>query len=232
MLNLSSLREQVYYFLREEMHTGRILPGSTLNLNEISAQLGISKTPLRDALIQLETEGFVEILPRRGVRVKLLTFKDVQNIYEIVGALEGQVIKTYFTRLGLEHIDAMDRLNDRMRKALVDGDFGDYYNMNLEFHEIYLELSDNMELRRLLMHMKQRLYDFPRRSYIKEWELRNCNEHDLFIDEIKKGNQEGAVRVMRDVHWSYTVQEEAINRFYARVAKHINAEMALRAQQN
>ena len=232
MLNLSSLREQVYYFLREEMHTGRILPGSTLNLNEISSQLGISKTPLRDALIQLETEGFVEILPRRGVRVKLLTFADVRNIYEIVGALEGQVIQMHFNELSQEHIDVLSRLNDKMRKAVVQEDFDGYYNMNLEFHEIYLEFSENMELRHLLKHMKQRLYDFPRRSYIKEWELRNIDEHDMFIEEIKKGDKDAAIHVMRDIHWSYTVQEEAINRFYARVTKHINAEIALRAQQN
>ena len=70
MLNTKSLREQVYEYLRDEINNRKLLPGTTINLNEISQQLGISKTPLRDAIIQLEIEGFVTILPRRGVTVK------------------------------------------------------------------------------------------------------------------------------------------------------------------
>ena len=63
------MREQVYEYLRDEISNRKLLPGATININEISRQLGISKTPLRDAIIQLETEGFVTILPRRGVTV-------------------------------------------------------------------------------------------------------------------------------------------------------------------
>ncbi len=63
MVIIASLREQVYRYLRDQMHLGNILPGSSLNLNQISQQLGISKTPLRDALIQMESEGFVTIYP-------------------------------------------------------------------------------------------------------------------------------------------------------------------------
>ena len=63
---LRSLREQVYQYLRTEMFNGRIIPGEYIRLNEMSERLGISKTPLRDAIIQLECERFVTILPRRG----------------------------------------------------------------------------------------------------------------------------------------------------------------------
>ena len=70
-----SLREQVYEYLKSEIQAGRLVPGSFINLNEISAQLGISKTPLRDAIIQMECEGFVSILPRRGVLLKRLQIR-------------------------------------------------------------------------------------------------------------------------------------------------------------
>ena len=92
MLNTKSLREQVYEYLRDEIQNGNLLPGATINPNEISKQLGISKTPLRDAIIQLEIEGFVTILPRRGVTVKKLTLQEIKDSYEIVGALEASVI--------------------------------------------------------------------------------------------------------------------------------------------
>ncbi|MGB5881972.1 MAG: GntR family transcriptional regulator, partial [Thermoanaerobaculia bacterium] len=61
ILNLKSLREQVYDYLREAMNRGDLAPGATLDLNAISRRLGVSRTPLRDALLQLETEGFVTI---------------------------------------------------------------------------------------------------------------------------------------------------------------------------
>ncbi len=81
-LNILSLREQVYEYLRNEMITGGLVPGSTINLNRIAEQLGISKTPLRDALIHLELEGFVTILPRKGVMVNALTLEDVSVLLQ------------------------------------------------------------------------------------------------------------------------------------------------------
>jgi len=227
MLNLTSLREQVYLYLREQMHNGKLLPGSTIDLNEISKQLGISRTPLRDALIRLECEGFVQILPRRGVRVAALTLQDVKELYEIIGTLEGGVIETHFDHLDAECISRMEDLNQRMREAMKKEDFNSYYELNLDFHNVFLDLSDNVKLRELLDSLKRRLYDFPRRSYIKDWELQNCDEHDQFIGRIKAGDCKGAVRIMRDVHWSYEAQERHIKRFYYKVVEHIRAEREL-----
>jgi DNA-binding GntR family transcriptional regulator len=218
MMNLLSLREQVYAYLREEMHKGRILPDTLLNLNEISQSLGVSKTPLRDALIRLEAEGFVTIMPRRGVVVNPLTIEDVKDFYQIIGALEGEVIQEVFMLLGPPRIAAMDQLNAAMRNALEVDAFDTYYKLNLAFHNTFLDLSANQHLQGFIMPMKQRLYDFQQRPYVKEWELRNCSEHDTFIDMIRQGNCAGAVHCMRDVHWSFSTQEAYIREFYRRSA--------------
>ena len=114
MLDLTSLREQVYQYLRDEMHNGNLLPGSYINMKEISRQLGISKTPLRDAIIQLECEGFVSILSRRGVLVNKLTLQDIKNSIEIVGALEAVAIVSVFDKFKPTHIEEMERLNAEM----------------------------------------------------------------------------------------------------------------------
>ena len=89
---LKSLKEQVYDYLRVQMNEGRLRPGAFLNLNDISRELGMSRTPLRDALFQLESEGFVTIFPRRGVVVNSLTLEKIRNIYEILGALESAAL--------------------------------------------------------------------------------------------------------------------------------------------
>jgi DNA-binding GntR family transcriptional regulator len=102
IINLSSLKEQVYEYLRHQMKIGKLRPGAAIDVRATSEKLGVSKTPLRDALIQLEMEGFVKILPRRGVVVNALTIQDIKDIYQIVGALESTAIITAADYLG-EH---------------------------------------------------------------------------------------------------------------------------------
>ena len=219
ILNVKSLREQVYEYIRDQMVTGHILPNTTLNLNEISDHLGISKTPLRDALIRLEVEGFVTIMPRRGVVVNGLRLQDVKDFYQICGALEGDVVKAVFDRFNGSHIAVMRQLNSEMRAAIQRDEFDLMYSLNLRFHDVFLNLSDNQSIRPILMPLKQRLYDFQRRPYVKEWELRNSDEHDRFIDAIKMGQMDEAVHVLRDVHWSFQIQEDYIRTFHQHEAE-------------
>jgi DNA-binding GntR family transcriptional regulator len=214
MLNTKSLREQVYEYLRDEISNRKLLPGATININEISRQLGISKTPLRDAIIQLEIEGFVTILPRRGVKVKKLSLQEIKDSYQIVGALEGTVIIDVFERIGKSHISRLEKLNAKQIKALDRKEYDRYYKLNLDFHSIFLDLSDNKTLKSIVMPAKQRLYDFPRRGYIKEWEVNNLKEHNQFIELIKKKDRLGAAAIIRDAHWSFKVQEKYIRQFY------------------
>jgi DNA-binding GntR family transcriptional regulator len=214
MLNTKSLREQVYEYLRDEISNRKLLPGATININEISRQLGISKTPLRDAIIQLEIEGFVTILPRRGVTVKKMTLQEIKDSYEIVGALEGSVILNVFDRIGKSYISRLEKINAKQVKALDRKEYDSYYKLNLDFHNVFLDLSENKSLKSIVAPYKQRLYDFPRRGYIKEWELNNCKEHDQFIELIKKKDRRGAAIIMKDVHWSFKVQEKYIRQFY------------------
>ena len=208
------LREQVYEYLRRELHTGRLVPGSLLNLNELSQKLGTSKTPLRDALIQLAAEGFVTISPRRGIFVNRLTLDDVRHCYEIAGGLETSVILTYFEKIGPGRIDRMKKVNDRLRNAVECSDFESYYQLNLQFHNVFIELSDNQMLRRMIETTKLRLYDFPRREYIREWELNNCEEHQMLIDAWESGDRNSAASVWLEVHWSFHAQERYIRQFY------------------
>jgi DNA-binding GntR family transcriptional regulator len=223
-----SLREQVYEYLRNEMVHGRLEPGSFINLNDISQRLGISKTPLRDALIQLECEGFVSILPRRGVLVKKLTIEDVRNILEVVGALESAVILSVFDKIGPKQVKRLEMLNEKMIAAVEREEFDIYYRLNIDFHDVFLDLNENAELQRIVTPLKQRLYDFPRRTYIKEWERINCGEHQKLIEFIKSGKPQKAITLWRDSHWSFKAYEKFIRRFYGDSEAHIASHLAWR----
>ncbi len=227
-LDVRSLREQVYEYLRNEMHEGRLLPGSFIKLNEISERLGISKTPLRDAIIQLECEGFVTILPRRGVLVKKLSIDDVRNMLEIAGALESAVILSVFDRLGPAQVTEMERLNQEMIAAIHREDFDRYYKLNIQFHDVFLDLSENDALKQILLPLKQRLYDFPRRTYIKEWELINCEEHRRLVEHIRRGERLEAAGLLQNSHWSFKAYEKFIRQFYFGSEERIRSELSWR----
>lgn len=214
-LDLRPLREQVYLRLKDWISRGLLHTGEYLDLGKLGEEMGISRTPLRDALIQLETEGFVSILPRRGVLVNDLTLDDIRHLYEMIGALEGVAVYSVFDRLTARHLDRMVSLNERMLEAIENDRFDRYYDLNLAFHDVFLGLSDNARLSRTVETFKARLYDFPRREhFVKEWEVRSTGEHAGFVDLLKKGDARGAADHMRDVHWSFEVQEPYIRRYY------------------
>ena len=216
ILNIKSLKEQVYDYLREKLRSGEILPGSAINLDETSRKLGVSRTPLRDALLQLESEGFVTIYPRRGVIVNLLSLGDIKNYYQIIGALESTAILQAFNEIGENEIRAMEGIIEDMKKAIESDDFDLYYEKNLALHDVYLTLCGNENLVRIVRAMKRRLYDFPRqRGFIKEWEVASIAEHIELLQLLKLRKAAEAAAYIRDIHWSYEVQERYINRYYA-----------------
>ena len=213
-LKFSSLSEQVYAYLRREMINGNLTPGSTINIGEIASELGISKTPLRDALIHLELEGFVTIIPRRGVLVNELKICDVKNAYEAVGLIEAFIVEKGIDHITTSHIQELEKLNEMMIKDIQSNDFSKIFENNLDFHSVYVDISDNEQLKKFIFPLKHRLYDFPRHSFIPEWEMRNCEEHTLFIEHLKNGNGKEAASILKDTHWSYEYQQDFIYAFY------------------
>ena len=217
ILNLKSLKEQVYEYLRDQLGNGELLPGSSINMDETSQKLGVSRTPLRDALLQLEMEGFVSILPRRGVIVNHLTLQDIKNYYEIIGALESAAIMASFDRIKQTQIQKMHNLNGGMKQAIYQDDFNLYYQKNLQFHDVFLNLCENKNLMKIVNTLKKRLYDFPRQQgFVKQWEETSIGEHRELVKLIEDRKKEQASDYIRDVHWSYQVQEKFMKKYYKR----------------
>ncbi len=213
-LNILSLREQVYTYLRNQMSLGVLVPGSTINIGKMASRLGISKTPLRDALIHLEVEGFVTILPRRGVCVNLLELRDVRNAYNAIGMVESSIVMDCFDRIEPSHISKLEELNKIMTQDVEKNDFTRLFNTNVQFHDVYLDISKNELIKKFILPIKQRLYDFPRQNYIYDWEIKNCDEHQQFINCLKQGKPQKAAKVLKDVHWSFEYQKNFIKKFY------------------
>ena len=214
MHKTKTLREKVYHYLRQEMTYGNLRHESFIDQNKICEQLKISRAPLRDALIQLEAERFIEILPRRGVRIYKLTAKDVMDTYGVLAAIESFVVASIFNKFKARHIKRMEELNQGLYEKLESGEYEEYYRLNLEFHDVFLTLPKNNLFKDIVHPLKQRLYDFPRMNYDRKWELTNLQEHQRFVYSVKAGNLDAAVAVIRNEHWDFNLQKEIIFKVY------------------
>jgi DNA-binding GntR family transcriptional regulator len=157
--------------------------------------------------------------------VKRLTLEEIKDYLGIIGALEASVLLDVYPRLTVKRTDRMERLNAKMVTALNHGNFDSYYKLNIEFHNIFLRLSGNSTLHQVIVPMKQRLYDFPRRQYITEWEMVNCEEHAEFISLLRQDHPQAAAALWKNRHWSFIFHEKYIRRFYSDASEYLDRRL-------
>ena len=197
------LRVQVYDYLQEQMRIGALIPGASISVNTMIKELGVSRTPLREALLLLQEQGFVTIQPQRGVSINNLTLEDVKDIYEILGGIESRVILSVFSKIGSREIQLMQKLNQKIESTLEEDDIVKHNLANIQFHDVFLNLSENNRLLRYVKNLKMQLYDFPRRDYGKQWNMKNLHEHKEFVKLIQEAKALDAADYLRDIHWAF-----------------------------
>jgi DNA-binding GntR family transcriptional regulator len=196
----SLLRMQVYEYLRNELKEGNMKPGMFVSINQIMKNLGLSRTPLRDALLQLQTEGFVTFLPQRGIQINELSQKDIEYMYEMLGALDSRVLLSVFPVVGTTEIEKMKKLNQDMLENISDSNFSRYWDLNTAFHNTYLNLSSNIPILHQINIIRQRLFEFGKKDWSRKMREMNYTEHRTMIALFEKGNAIEAADYMRDVH--------------------------------
>jgi DNA-binding GntR family transcriptional regulator len=196
----SLLRSQVYEYLRHELKEGKLKPGIFVSINQIMKNLDLSRTPLRDALLQLQTEGFVTFLPQRGIRINELSQQDIEDMYEMLGALDSRVLLSVFPRVGTPEIKKMKRLNQQMLGKISDFNFNRYWDLNTAFHNTYLNLSSNVPVLKQINIIRQRMFEFGKKDWSRKMREMNHAEHLTMIELFEKGRAVEAADYMRDVH--------------------------------
>lgn len=193
------LRTQVYQYLREQLIKGQFRPGMILSITKIADTLELSKTPLRDALLQLQVEGFLTLLPQRGIRINKLTPQDIKNTCEVLGAMDSHIMLSVFNRLGTKEIDSMKKINDLMWTFAGKKEYYKYWELNIKFHNVYSKFSHNPQMQYFIDVSRQRLFGLE-----VEWGENlitlNHNEHLELISLITKGKSKEAAAYLREVH--------------------------------
>lgn len=188
-----------YRQLKAEIRTNRMPPGFQAPEPEIAQRLGMSRTPVREALIRLQAEGLVELIPRRGARVLPVSHADMQEIYEILTALEPDAAASLAARApSRSDLEPLSRATDDMERALGDGDLDRWAEADDRFHNALLHLHGN----RRLLGIVSSLYDQAHRARmvtvrLRELPVRSTQEHRDILDRLGAGDVEGTRRVFR-----------------------------------
>ena len=147
-----TLSEQAYNQIKDAICQGSVAPGDILSENQIAQQLGMSRTPVREALRALASEGFVEIRNGIGAYVKPLSSKDMEDLYEVRCLLEMQAIKTSIYRISNDEIDDLTRRFQAIYDACEQGDSpaqGEFSELDWELHSLLVDRCTIIILRRL-----------------------------------------------------------------------------------
>lgn len=200
--NFHLLRSQVYEHLRLELRKQNLKPGMFVTINQLSQQLGINRTPLRDALLQLQVEGFVTFLPQRGIQINELSNKDLEDIYEVLGALDSRTLLSVFDKITPGNVERMKKINEKMYQTCSSNkNISKYFDLNNAFHNVYLKKSKNKFLLDQLSILRQRLFDFGAKGdWIAKVKEMNYREHLEFISLVEEGDAKAVANFLRDVH--------------------------------
>ena len=181
---------------------GRLFYGTCLDQDRLCEELGVSRTPLRDALLRLEAEGFVTIQPRKGVYITPVSDAFVKSACQILGALEADCLDTVFPLLTSRHIRQLEESNKRQEQFLERRQAVEYHAENARFHDIFLSLSSNTLLYQTIGPLRRRLDMLPDHPLAYEQARAALNDHCRIIDSLKMKNRTAAVSVLRHEHWA------------------------------
>lgn len=191
------LRDVVFNTLRKAILRGELKPGERLMEIQLANKLGVSRTPIREAIRKLELEGLVLMIPRKGAEVAQITEKNMQDVLEVRKALEELSVQLACERITPEQVEEMKLAAEEFRKVLKSGDVTKIAEADVKFHDIIFDATNNQRLITLLNNLREQMYRF-RVEYLKQKECypQLLEEHDKLIALISGGEVEEACELM------------------------------------
>jgi DNA-binding GntR family transcriptional regulator len=202
-LKASSLRDQALRVIRAGIISGELRPDQLYALGAVAEQLGVSVTPVREAVLELAREGLVTLARNRGFRVRELTERDLDEIVELRRIIEVQAVRAIASRRLLTEDGALRELAKASEKCAAAGDWAGFLDNDRDFH---LSLLSHLGNERLLASVgtlrdQSRLYGLDRLAGTESL-MRSTHEHDALLDAVLAGQADEAAAIM-DRHISH-----------------------------
>lgn len=183
------LRDVVFKTIRQAILTGELKPGERLMEIHLANKLGVSRTPIREAIRQLELEGLVVMVPRKGAQVASITEKSMTDVLEVRLALEKLAVELACKRITYEQKEELQKVLVEFEKAVETDDASAIAKADVDFHDAIFDATGNMRLGQMVNNLAEQMYRF-RFEYIKDkgGRQRLIDEHRRIYDAVINGN--------------------------------------------
>lgn len=196
-LSAPALYEQVAEELRSRIYSHQLPPGAWVDEQAIAAEFGISRTPLREALKVLASEGLVELRPRRGCYVAQLSEQDLDEIFPVMALLEGRCASEAAVKATADDVLRLEMVHADLERHAATGDADRFFEANQLFHAILQELAGNRWLNQLIADTRKFIKLTRRDSLRLDGRLRqSLTEHRAVLDAIRRHDGDDAGRCM------------------------------------
>jgi DNA-binding GntR family transcriptional regulator len=193
----TGLREQVRTFIRTAIVTGEVKPGETYTVGAIARRVGVSATPVREAVLDLANEGLIEVLPNRGFRVPELTERDLDELFQLRLFLEGGALEALVHELTAEDLARFTTTAEMIVDFAADGDLSSFLSTDREFHLGLLATLGNHRLVELVATLRDqtRLYGMPALALHGSL-VSAAREHLDILDALRVKDKDGIRQAM------------------------------------
>lgn len=192
------LRDVVFNTLRQAIITGEFAPGERLMEIALANRLGVSRTPVREAIRKLELEGLVVMIPRKGAEVARITEKDLRDVLEVRTSLEELAAELAAERMNEESKENIEKALKEFEKAIESGDNAAIADSDMDFHDTIFDATGNARLIQILNNLREQMYRY-RLEYIKDTEYHAAllKEHKELAKAMFAGKKEEARNIMK-----------------------------------
>ncbi len=193
-----TLREKILETIREAILNGTLKPGEKVAEPELAERFGISRTPIREAFRQLESEGYLTVVPRKGAVVTALSERDVQEFYAIKSILEGYAAELAAKKLSEKELEKLETINKYLKQLAHKGDVKTFYKSHNEFHEIFLKAADNSKLYELIRQLGMKFNRLRITSLSVNGRMAiSVAEHDKLLDAFRRHDGKAAEELVK-----------------------------------
>lgn len=180
------LKEKAYNLIKKKIVKCELMPGTSLSESDIALELGISRTPVREAILRLSQENFVTIYPRKGIIVSPISVKDIHEVFQIREIVEPQMAKISCKYMSKEYLLNLKKRFEEIEFNLENSSAMEYFDLDIEFHKYIIECGNNSHL----IQFTNKIFDLDYRIRvmstleIDDVEKRSKPEHFAIIDAL------------------------------------------------
>ncbi|MDF2821503.1 MAG: GntR family transcriptional regulator [Clostridiales bacterium] len=199
------LRDVVFNTLRQAILKGELAPGERLMEKQLADRMGVSRTPIREAIRKLELEGLVVMIARKGAEVARITEKDLKDVLEVRCALEELAVKIACDKMSDKNVARLRKTIEDFKEAVIKKNVGKIIDKDVEFHDIIFESTENDKLIQIVNNLREQFYRY------RVEHIRKSTDHSELLAEhleIVKAISEKNVKVAMEAARAHIINQE------------------------